>query len=406
MERHNADTLLRVVAKRKTIIILGGGTGGLVVANELRRKVGERARIILIDKNKSHIFAPAFLYLMLGKRKVGKIQKPLSLLERKGIEFVNDEIVGIEPENKTIKTKNQRFQYDYLVISLGAELSPEKIIGLAESGHNLYSLQGVKKLRSELKNFASSLATTHGAGKVAIVISSLPFKCPAAPYEAAFLLNEYFQKQGVRDKTEISIFTPETLPMPAAGPDNGKAIQAMVETQNIKFHPEVQLLSVDPHKKELKFEDEKRMGFDFLIFVPPHQAPRIVQDAGIGNETGWIAVDSKTLKTDNYENVFAIGDIAAITLASGKPLPKAGVFAHFEAEVVAENIANELKGLSANREYDGRGYCFLETGFGKAGFASGNFYAVPTPKVKLKQPSRIWHWGKWLFEKYWFWKWF
>lgn len=116
----------------------------------------------------------------------------------------------------------------------------------------------------------------------------------------------------------------------------------------------------------------------------------------------WI---KKTLKT-KYENVFAIGDIAAITLVSGKPLPKAGVFAHFEAEVVVENIVSEIKGLSAKKEYDGRAFCFLELGFGKAGFASGNFYAEPAPVVKMKRPGYHWHWGKILFEKYWLWKWF
>lgn len=395
------------MSPQKPIIILGGGTGGLVAANELKKKAGKNARVILIDKNKMHIYAPAFLYLMLGKRRAEKIQKPLSLLEKKGVEIVNEEIVKIDPASKTVKTQGGDYTYDYLIISLGAELAPENISGLAQGGYNLYDLKEVERLRDDLKNFAACLRQGYGgqSGKVAIVISSLPFKCPAVPYEAAFLLDEYFQKKGVRDKTEINIFTPEALPMPAAGPENGKIIRAMLEARNIKFNPEVQLVSVDPDAKRIAFEKNRNESFDLLVYVPPHKGPKVVRESGIGNEMGWIPVDGRTLKT-KHENVFAIGDVAIITLVSGKPLPKAGVFAHFEAEVVVRNIISEIKGLPAKKEYDGHAFCFLELGFGKAGFASGNFYAEPTPVVKLRRPGRIWHWSKLLFEKYWLWRWF
>lgn len=385
------------MANQKTVIILGGGTGGLIAANELKKKTGGNARVILIDKSKTHIYAPSFLYLMLGKRSSAKIQKPLSLLEKKGIKVINERIVKIDPETRTVKTENQNLHYDYLIISLGAELALEKIPGLAQSGYNLYELSGAEKLRDSLPIFSG--------GKVAIVISSLPFKCPAAPYEAAFLLDEYFQKSGVRDKTEISVFTPEALPMPSAGPENGKIIRSILEERNIEFNPEVQLASADPNEKALVFDKGRKEKFDLLVYVPPHQAPKVIKDSSIGNEMGWIPVDKRTLKT-KHENVFAIGDIAAIALVSGKPLPKAGVFAHFEAEVVAENIASEIRGAPHRKEYDGHAYCFLELGFGRAGFANGNFYAEPAPIVKMRRPGIIWHWGKILFEKYWLWKWF
>lgn len=382
---------------QKTIIILGGGMGGLVAANELRKKASKNARIVLIDKSQTHIFAPSFLYLMLGKRQAEKIQRPLSLLRRKGIEFINEEIIKIDLENKLIKTQNQNLQYDYLIVSLGAELAPEKIPGIAESGYNLYALKGVENLRDDLKNFSG--------GKVVIVISSLPFKCPAAPYEAVFLLDERFQKRGVGGRTEINIYTPETLPFPAAGQDIGKAVARMLAERKIGFNPETKLVSVNPQKRELQFENGETANFDLLIFIPPHQGPKVTRDSGLGNEAGWIPVDKKTLKT-KYDKVFAIGDMIATTVASGKPRPKAGVFAHYEAEVVAENITQELKGLPADREYDGHASCFLEVGYGKAGFASGNFYNEPAPAVNMKPPARMWHWGKIFFEKYWLWKYF
>lgn len=394
--RRQGSSILNM-AEQKTVVILGGGTGGLVAASKLRRKAGKKARIVLIDKNPNHIYAPSFLWLMLGRRSAKQIQRPLARLARKGIEFVKDEIVSIDTGRKKVVTQRQSFQYDYLIISLGADLAPENVPGLAEGGYNLYELKEVERLRDDLKLFLG--------GKVAIVISSLPFKCPAAPYEAAFLLEEFFQKMGVREKTEISIFTPEALPMPAMGPENGKAVREIVLAKNIKFYPEAQLALVDPKAKRLVFHDGQNESFDFLVYVPPHQGPRAVRESNIGNEIGWIPVDGKTLKT-KYENVFAIGDVAAISLVSGKPLPRAGVFAHLEAEVVVANIVSDMKGLPTNKEFDGHGFCFMELGYGKAGFASGNFYADPVPVVKMKRPGRLWHLGKVLFEKYWLRKWF
>ena len=252
----------------KQILILGGGTGGLVAANKLFKKIGKEHKIILIDKNDKHVYAPSFLWVMEGKRKVEEIQKPLKLLRRKGINFVNEEIVKIIPEKKIVKTKKNEFNYDYLIISLGAELLPENVKGLSQAGYNLYQLEDVERLRDNLKNFQG--------GRVAIVISSLPFKCPAAPYEAAFLLDEYFSKKGIRKKTEINIFTPELLPMPAAGPENGKIIKSMLESRNISFNPEVQLISVNSNKKEIRFKGDNIINYDMLIFVPPHQGPKAI----------------------------------------------------------------------------------------------------------------------------------
>jgi len=381
----------------KQILILGGGIGGLVVANKLRKKLGKEHKIMLIDKNDKHIYAPSFLWVIEGKRNAEKIQKPLEFLKRRGISFVNEKVVKIEPEKNIVRTNENNFSYDYLIISLGAELVPENIKGLSQAGYNLYQIEEVERLREDLKEFKG--------GKVAVVISSLPFKCPAAPYEAAFLLDEYFYKRGMRSKTDIMVYTPETLPMPSAGPENGKIIKSMLESRNINFIPEVQLVSVDSDKKELKFKEGKIVNYDMLIFVPPHQGPRVIKDSKLGNESGWIPVNKYTLKT-KYNNVFAIGDVSSITLDSGKPLSKAGVFAHLEAEVVAENIVAEINGLNPNKKYDGQAYCFLELGYGKSGFAGGNFYSKPVPMIKMRRPGRLWHWGKILLEKYWFWRYF
>ncbi len=380
----------------KKILILGGGMGGLVAANELRKKLSKEHKIILIDKNSKHIFSPSFLWLMLGKRNAEKIQKPLKILENKGIDFINEEITKIEPERKIVKTTKNEFNYNYLIISLGAELAPEKVKGLSDGGYDIYQLSEVEKLKEDLRKFSK--------GKIAIVISSLPFKCPAAPYEAALLLDFYFKKKGIRKDIDLQIFTPETLPMPVAGQKIGNAIKQILEERSIIFNPEKKINSIDRKNKTIMFENNQKVKYDILIYVPPHKAPDVVKNSKLTNETGWIPVDAKTLKT-NQKNIYAIGDITSIKLPDGKMLPKAGVFAHYQAEVVANNIASEIMSKNAFKKFDGDGLCFLEIGFGKAGFASGNFYAEKR-EIKMKNPSRIWHWGKILFEKYWFWRFF
>ncbi len=204
----------------------------------------------------------------------------------------------------------------------------------------------------------------------------------------------------MRDRAEIQVYTPEPAPMGVAGPAMGRAVVAMLEAKGIAFHPRLNLARIDPAKKELVFDNREPAAFDFLAGVPPHKPPRAVRESPLVNQAGWVPVDRHTLKT-GYENVYAIGDVAAVTLANGKPLPKAGVFAHGEAETVARRIAGEIEGTGTQAQFDGVGYCWIETGGGSAGFASGEFYAEPDPVVPLPRSGRLWHWGKVLFEQYW-----
>lgn len=219
------------------------------------------------------------------------------------------------------------------------------------------------------------------------------------------LIADYFARRGIREKVDLHIYTPEPLPMPIAGPALGNAVREMIEQRGIGFHPNLKLERVDGDVRALVFAGGERAEFDLLLGIPPHRAPSVVQDAGLLGEAGWIPVDARTLKT-RYEGVYAIGDITTIMLPVGKPLPKAGVFAHYEADVVAENIAAEMRGKTPDHTFDGKGYCFLEIGSGRAGFASGDFYATPQPQVTMRKPGRYWHWGKILFERWWLSHWF
>ncbi|HET7875790.1 MAG TPA: FAD/NAD(P)-binding oxidoreductase, partial [Methylomirabilota bacterium] len=354
-------------------------------------------RIILVDRQANHVFAPSFLWMMLGWREPQEITRSLERLGRKGIEVVQEEILEIDPLRRRVKTERQMIACDYLVVSLGAQTWAAGIPGLAEAGHNLYDLAGTLALRSALGQFRE--------GRVAVLIAGVPFKCPAAPYEAAMLLEASLRQRRLRDRARVDLYTPEALPMPVAGPALGEAVKAMVEAKDIGFHPQHKLAQVDAARRELAFDSGVRAGYDLLVVIPPHRCPPVVKDAGLAGETGWVPVDKGTLETA-HERVFAIGDVTAIKLPVGLMLPKAGVFAHAEAEVVAHNIAAQIQGHGAPARFDGVGYCFVEMGDGIAAYAKGNFYGEPAPAVRLRSPSRLWHWGKIYFEKWWLRRWF
>lgn len=191
--------------------------------------------------------------------------------------------------------------------------------------------------------------------------------------------------------------------MGVAGPEVTAGVRAMVEAKGIGYHPDHQVAEVEDRK--LRFTDGATADFDLLAYVPPHRAPRVVREAGLVDDSGWIPVDRETLHTA-HSGVYAIGDVTGIPLKMGKPLPMAGVFAEREAKVVAGDIANEVTGRGEPAVFDGHGECFIETGEGRAGFGRGDFYAEPTPQVDLYPVRRRWHLGKILFEKSWLRRWF
>jgi sulfide:quinone oxidoreductase len=196
------------------------------------------------------------------------------------------------------------------------------------------------------------------------------------------------------------IFTPEPQPMLVAGPDMGVAVVGMMASKNIGYHPNLTLDYIDASQQTLVFKNGRREAFDFLAAVPPHRPPPVVNESPLANEAGWIPVDKHTLQT-SFSNIFAIGDVTAIQLSNGLALPKAGTFAHAEGEAVAARIAAEINGTAPQAEFDGVGYCWIESGNGSAGFASGQFYAEPNPNVGQPRSGRLWHWGKVMYENYW-----
>ncbi|MEX0800979.1 MAG: FAD-dependent oxidoreductase [Dehalococcoidia bacterium] len=380
----------------KTIVILGAGVGGLVAANRLRRLLPSEHRVVLVDRNVLHTFAPGYTSVMLGDKRAANISRDLRRLERKGIEFVAAEITAIEPSKNKVHLSDRDLDYDYLIVSMGAQYSAGGVPGLA-TAYTFYTLEGAEALHEEISKLAG--------GRVAIVVPGAPYKCPAAPYEGALLLDHYLRRKRLREAVDIRLFTPEPSPLPVAGPAVGHEVTELLAHRQVWFSPGARLREVDPEKRTLKFEDGAEAAYDLLIAVPFHEVPTVVREAGLAEAGGWVAVDRDTLQT-SFENVYAIGDITSVPLANGMSLPKAGVFAHGEAEVVARNLAAEIRGGTEAWAFGGEGACFLETGYGKAAYVTGKFFAEPDPEVSLRPPGRFWRWAKEGFIRSWLWRWF
>lgn len=379
--------------KNKTILVLGGGIGGVVSAVELRKKLDDNHRILVFDKQPQHLYAPSLLWLMVGKRKPEKITRDLNRLQQKGIEFVNGKITNIDPVQKTVMVNDATYSGNYMIISLGAEL--RETSSLKQTGHNFYTLEGAKSFWNALKQF--------NGGRVVVLVSAKPFKCPAAPYEAALLINNYLQDQKIDAKVEL--YTPEPGPMGVAGEEVSAKVKNLVESKGIRYFPEHQWTET-LNKKTLRFNNNTEVTPDLLAYIPEHRCPSVIRETALLGENGWIALKNDQSMETDFEGVYAIGDATGIVLPIGKPLPKAGVFAHNQAEAVAHNIATAINGKGTRKKFEGNGQCFLEVGNGKAGYASGNFYARPEPEVKMKSPGRFWHWTKIGLEKYWWFKYF
>ncbi len=393
-----SNYFLDINMKSKTIVILGGGIGGIVTANKLRKLLPETHRIILFERSEIHSFAPSYLWVMNGDRNPEMIVREVKHFLSPGIDVFHSEVIEIIPAMRAVKLEGWTQGYDYLVIAMGMEVVFDSVPGLSKDSLNYYTYDGSIKVNEALKSFTG--------GKIAVVICSLPYKCPAAPYEGALLISEFFRKKGIRDKTEINLYTPEPYPMPVAGPQLGELVKKTLESKGIKYHPLNKLTSIDKQNKQIHFEAHDSYNYDMLIVIPPHKGSPVLSKSGIANETGYVPVDRLTMKTW-HDNIYALGDAAAIAIpGKWKPdvnmmLPKAGVFAHAQAKIIANNIAVEITGNGNLQTFCGDGYCMLEAGEGVSGFAYGNFYGTPNPQVKLKKLGKIWHLGKVVFEKWW-----
>jgi sulfide:quinone oxidoreductase len=370
------------------VVILGGGVGGVAAANRLRRRLDRRHRVVLVNRDPEFSFAASYLWVMSGQRTAKQVTRPLRVLERRGIEVVIADIESIDPATRTVIAGGKEISADHLVISLGADYATDIVPGLGDFGETYATLSGAQRLGPKIKGTV--------AGRILVVTASPLYRCPAAPYESALLIDAALRRSGVRGSVEIALHAAEPAPMGVAGPNVSEAVKSMLTERAIDYHPAHQITGVESGRAE--FADGAVEPFDLLVYMPPIRSPRVVAESPLGATSGWVEVDRGTLAT-SFRGVFAIGDNTQIPLSIGKPLPRAGVFAHAQALVVADNIAGIIEGRSAGSRFDGHGGCFIESGFGRAGYGVGNFYAEPAPAVTLRPPSRRMHLGKVAFEQ-------
>jgi sulfide:quinone oxidoreductase len=372
----------------QTVLVLGGGIGGVVTANRLRRRLDRRHRVVLVDREEDFTLAASYLWVMTGQRTPAQVTRPLRRLERRGIDVRIGTVESIDPQARTVVIDGQVLTGDHLVVSLGAQQVPETIPGLTEHGHTFATLPGARRLGVELDRIES--------GRVLVATASPIYRCPAAPYEAAFLIDALLRRRGVRDRVEVLVHAAEPAPMGVAGAQVSGAVTQMLAARGIAYRPGHQITGVEPQLA--RFADGQDVAFDVLAYMPPIAAPAVVGDSALAGPGGWIEADRHTLRT-GHENVYAIGDNVQITLGIGKPLPRAGVFAHAQGQVVADAIVAAVHGRPAPGGFDGHGGCFIEIGDGRAGYGSGDFYADPAPRIALRPPGRAFHLGKVVFEQ-------
>lgn len=380
----------------KRVLILGAGIGGTAAVDTLRRLLPAFHEVVLIEKAQEHVFAPSLLWLAVGRRSRRQITRPISRMTRRGIRLMTGTIEKIDPRSKVVVVDGQHIEGDALIVALGADFDLKAIPGLQAGGHNLYSLEGADSLRRSLSNF--------GTGTFSIITAAPAYKCPAAPYEAAMLVESHLREKRIRGRVQVEFWAAEPGPMGVAGPIVSAAVRALIEGRGIAYQPGRQIREVDAAARRLLFADGSQASYDLLAYVPPHTAPSVVREAGLVDASGWIPVERLTLETA-HAGVYAVGDVTTIPLSLGKPLPKAGTFAEGQGRVAAMNIVHTLTAKGRPASFAGHGACLVETGASRAAYGGGNFYAEPLPQVVLKRPARYWHLAKIVVERRWLRRW-
>jgi len=357
------------------VVILGGGFGGLSSANELRNTLSSsQVKITVIDKKDWFMVGFAKLWIINGTRTFENSIGSLNELSKKNINFIKEEILEINFQNKNIKTKSQNIIFDFLIISTGVVLAPQKIPGLVENGFNLYDHDQLLEIRDKLENIES--------GKIAISIMGMPYKCPPAPFEASLLIDSMLRKRGVRDSVQIDFYSPAPITLPAAGPEVSKKILELVNSEKITFHNLCKIKSVE--SKKLIFENSEA-DFDILLAIPPHIAPKIIYDSGLAKEPGFIPID-RDCKTP-FENIFAIGDVTVLAVGEKMAVPKAGIFAEGEGITVAKNIISIIQLKEETVLFDGKGGCFIESGKNTASILEVDMFTNSKSSTSLSEST-------------------
>ncbi len=352
------------------VVVLGAGFGGLELTTILSEALGEALELTLIDKSDAFIFGFSKLDVMFGRQTPDAVRLPYRQIVKPGVRFRQEAITGIDPEARRVTTDGGTYDADVLVVALGADYDVAATPGLAEGGHEFYSVAGATRLRDVLPTFSK--------GHAIVGVTSAPFKCPPAPSEAALLLHDHLVTRGVREACEISLVIPFGAPVPPS-PDTSRALVAAFAERNITFVPNRLVRTLDPDRRVAILDDGTEMKYELFLGVPKHRAPDVVAASGM-TEKGWIPVSPKTLET-RFPNVYAVGDVTSV---GG---PKAGVFAEGAARVAAASIIAVLQGSERPAPYAGAGACYIEFGGNRIGRVDVDFFSGPKPTGSYQEAS-------------------
>lgn len=353
------------------IVIAGAGFGGIATAVALRDRLDGSHEIVLVDRRDTFVMGLRKTWAITGEGSLADGTRRLDSIS--GVQVRRGRISAVDSQTRTILVDGERLEADALVLALGADHAPEAIPGLAEHGIDAWDPDQADRARAALEAF--------DGGRLLVGVFGTPYPCPPGPYELALLAKERLAARGVA--AEVAVFAPMPISLPIAGPAECSKLDLVLAEAGVEFLPAHQATEVIPGT--VRFADGSERAFDLLLAVPPHRPPSVLVEAGLAQPGGWVNVDARTLETGS-PNVFAIGDATAIMLAHGMPLPKAGLLAELEGQVVADRIAIRLAGGEPSATFDGEAFCFIETGGGRAMMVGGRFLDDP-PDVQVTPAS-------------------
>ncbi|QKY17370.1 FAD/NAD(P)-binding oxidoreductase [Halorubrum sp. CBA1229] len=369
------------------VVIVGGGTGGSVLANDLADRLEPEldagdVEVTLVNDGPDHVYKPVWLYVPFGQREPADGRRRLDELVDDAVDLRIDRVTDIDTEAKRLQfSDGPAVDYDRLVLATGSTLEPERIPGLAEGGHDYYSESGATDLQEELLEFTE--------GELVLSVIGTPHMCPAAPLEFVFMADDWFRQRGLREDVDITYTYP--IQRVHGNPHIAEWAKPIMDERDINVETFFNAESVDADAETITSMEGTELDYDLLVTIPPHGGIDLIEEAGLG-DNGWVDVNKHTLEAEAADDVYALGDTAATGV------PNAGSVAHYQAGVVGQRLASEIRGRPATARYDGKTLCFIETGMDAASYVEFDYENPPSPAP----PSQKLHWSKLAYnESYW-----
>ena len=348
--------------EKENVVIIGGGTGGAVVANRLARKIGKIANITVLTAKTDVYYEPDNLFRLFDTQDMKSQFKNVRKVINSKVEVKQEIVTKVDPVSNLVMTESgTNYPYDYLVIAAGAQYDFDALSGYKEGAYNFHYGPDVLKLREAIANFEG--------GDLVMGIADLPFKCPVSPLEFVFMARDYYKKKNMLDKVKIHLTSP--LPRAFSIENVSVKVQKKYDNYGIEVHTFFNTESIDPEKKIVESLEGEELSYDLLVMVPPHKGPDFLTDSGLANDESWLPVNRETLVHDKYSNIWGLGDCTNL------PVSKAGAAAHHQGKIVSANIANLVKKKEANKKYNGGVQCFLMTGLTSSIFLDFNYHHPP-----------------------------